>query len=135
MSPTTSAATMSYEYDVQSEKLASRSRKRFLNSSCPCADFHAPRTVTGSFLDQIASLGAASPLCSASSASLRWDFAHSRNCSLSFNVHLPCGGSFGPRITKDYAQLPGIRAETRAFCPTLGAKLASGLGRMPAWLC
>src|SRR6266550_6867737 len=83
MSPITSAATMSCEYDVQPEKVASSWRKSSLNSSCPFADFHAPRTVTGSFLDQIASLGAASPLCSASSASLRRDLAHPRNSSLS----------------------------------------------------
>src|SRR6476619_2843595 len=83
MSPITSAATSSYEYDLQSENLVSRCRKSPVTSSGPFADFHAPKTVTGSFWDQIAKRGAASPLWSASSASRRRVFTHSRNSSLS----------------------------------------------------
>src|SRR4029450_9675250 len=85
---------MSCEYDTQSEKLAASSRNSSLSSSCPLADFHAPRTVTGSFLDQTASRGAASPLCRASSASLRRDLAHPRNSSLSSMSTPPGLGGF-----------------------------------------
>ena len=94
MSPITSAAMISFEYDVQFEKLASSWMKRSLNSLCPVADFQAPRTVTGSLRDQIARRGAASPLCSAISASLRRDFVHARKSSRSLMLHLqgtdPC---------------------------------------------
>src|SRR5215207_5667183 len=88
MSPITSAAMISCEYDVQSENLASSWAKRPRNSFCPVADFQAPRTVTGSRRDQIASRGATSPLCSAISASLRRDSTHTRKSSRSLTLHL-----------------------------------------------
>ena len=62
-SPTTSYACSSNSYDVQSEKLSASGVKSSSSSSCPRALRHAPRTLTGSFRDQSARRGAASPLC------------------------------------------------------------------------
>src|SRR5829696_4306764 len=71
MSPTTSHASSSSAYDVQSEKLLAREVNSSFSSCCPWAWRHAPRTLTGSLRDQSARRGAASPLCRASSASYR----------------------------------------------------------------
>ena len=67
--PTTSYACSSNSYNVQSEKLSASGVKSSSSSSCPRALRHAPRTLTGSFRDQSARRGAASPLCRAGSTS------------------------------------------------------------------
>src|SRR3954464_15392330 len=69
MSPTTSYASSSNAYDVQSEKVFPSEVKSSSSSACPWALRHAPSTLTGSLRDQMARRGAGSPLCRASSAS------------------------------------------------------------------
>src|SRR5204862_1023217 len=83
MSPTTSYACSSNAYDLHSEKLLAREVKSSSSSCCPWALRHAPRTLTGSLRDQSARRGAASPLCSASSASYRVVLTQARKSSRS----------------------------------------------------
>src|SRR5829696_1273261 len=83
MSPTTSYACSSSAYDVQLEKLSPRAVKSWFSSCCPWASRNAPRTLTGSLRDQSARRGAASPLCSASSASYRTVLTQARKSSRS----------------------------------------------------
>src|SRR5919112_120821 len=83
MSPTTSNACNSNVYDVQSEKRLSRKVKVSSNSCCPYAFRKAPRMLTGSLRDQSARRGAASPLCTATSASYSADLTQARKSSRS----------------------------------------------------
>src|SRR3954470_23248788 len=98
MSPTTSYACSSNSYDVQSEKLLAREAKSSSSSCCPWALRHAPRTLTGSLRDQSARRGAASPLCSSSSASYRLVLTQSRKSSRSATSRQSIGhGPIGSR--------------------------------------
>src|SRR5680860_1030251 len=65
MSPMTSAATISWVYDVQRENLRSSQLKSSSTSVRPTTLFQAPKTVTGSLRVQISRRGVASPLCTA----------------------------------------------------------------------
>lgn len=81
-----------YRYGADCRALFPRSREHGecrAGHALRVALFHAPSTVTGSLLDQIASRGAASPLCSASSASWRRVRTHSKKSSRSLGRGCP----------------------------------------------
>src|SRR5215211_5019269 len=109
MSPTTSAAMTSYEYDEQSEKEFSRRRKMSPTSWYPLPEIDAPSTVTGSFLDQMANRGWASPLWNATSASFSRDPTQPKKSSCSLMLHPQ-----GPRPTSRRSRMgPGVHTGAR----------------------
>src|SRR4051812_34029386 len=128
MSPNTSYACSSNSYDVQSEKLSARAAKSSSNSSCPVALRHAPSTLTGSLRDQSARRGAASPLCSSSSASYRLVLTQSRKSSRSATSRQSIGhGPIGSRLLASVAYRSTALDEKRRFhgtrsCLTRGRK-------------
>src|SRR5688572_23868885 len=109
MSPTTSYACSSNAYDVHSEKLLAREVKSSSSSRCPWALRHAPRTLTGSLRDQSARRGAASPSCSASSASYIVVLTQARKSSRSVMPHPALDPALSRLVTTQaYDRQPGL---------------------------
>src|SRR5436309_3974725 len=120
MSPTTSYDCSSNAYDVQLEKLLARDVKSSSSSCCPWALRHAPRTLTGSFRDQSARRGAASPLCRANSASYRVVLTQARKSSRSVMPPTLRARDQSASVTVPSALAEASGPAVRATAPDLG---------------